>query len=48
MGSDEYTLDEFGRVYLCDDDGNPYSGPYDTIEEAEAALAAVENADDED
>ena len=43
---DEFAVDDFGRFYLCDDEGNPFSRPYDTLEEASAALDAVE-ADDE-
>jgi hypothetical protein len=43
----EVIVDEFGRLWLATDNGDPYSGPYDTFEEAEAALyAGDEDADD--
>ena len=35
---------DFGRFYICDDEGKPYSGPYDTLDEAYAALVALEEA----
>lgn len=34
----EIIVDEFGRLWLATDNGDPYSGPYGTLEEAEAAL----------
>lgn len=43
----EIIVDEFGRLWLATDNGDPYSGPYDTFEEAEAALFASEG-DDQD
>lgn len=44
MLCEEIIVDEFGRLWLATEDGQPYSGPYDTIEDAEAAL----NSDNED
>ena len=41
----DFIVDEFGRIWIGDDDGNPYSGPYDTLEDATAALDLLE-ADD--
>lgn len=43
----EIIVDEFGRLWLATDNGDPYSGPYDTFEEAEAALYAEDDEDDE-
>lgn len=37
MYADDYCVDEFGRFWLLTESGEPYSGPYDTLEEAEAA-----------
>jgi len=44
----DFAVDEFGRFYIFDDEGNPYSGPYDTLEDAYAALVALEETKDED
>lgn len=44
----DFAVDEIGRFYICDDEGNPYSGPYDTLDEAYAALVALESNDDQD
>lgn len=38
----DFAVDEFGRFYICDDEGNPYSGPYDTLDEAYRALCKLE------
>lgn len=43
----EIIVDEFGRLWLATDNGDPYSGPYDTFEEAEAALR-TDGEDDKD
>lgn len=37
-------IDEIGRYYLCTEEGKPYSGPYDTEEEATKAW----DCDDDD
>lgn len=44
---DDFAVDEFGRLYLCNEKGEPFSGPYDTLDEAEAALADIEESDEE-
>ncbi|WP_256378818.1 hypothetical protein [Brucella sp. 2280] len=43
MIGEDIIVDEFGRLWLADENGNPYSGPYDTLEDAQKAL---ENDDD--
>ncbi len=43
----DFAVDEFGRLYICDDEGNPYSGPYDTLDEAYLALCQLEKDDEE-
>jgi len=48
VSADDFAVDEFGRFYLCDEEGNLYSGPYDTLEEAEAAMADAEAAEQEE
>mgnify|MGYP003576289243 CR=1 FL=1 len=40
-------MDELGRFWLCTDDGTPFAGPYDTPDEAENAVLAMVNDDDE-
>lgn len=44
----DFVVDEFGRFYICDDEGNLYSGPYDTLDDAYAALCAFESTNDDD
>ena len=44
----DFAVDDFGRFYICDSEGNPYSGPYDTLDEAYAALSTLEANNDED
>lgn len=44
----DFAVDEFGRIYICDDEGNPYSGPYETIDEAYYALCALEDGAEEE
>ena len=39
-----FTVDELGRFYICDDEGETYSGPYATLDEAYAALVAFEES----
>lgn len=35
MEWDGVIMDELGRFWLVDDEGEPYSGPYDTLEDAQ-------------
>lgn len=43
----DFAVDEFGRVYVCNQHGKPYAGPFDTLAEAEAWLESFENEDDD-
>lgn len=44
----DFAVDEFGRFYLCDEDGSLFNGPYDTLEDAMAELERIEASRDED
>lgn len=46
----DFAISETGQIYICDDDGNVFSGPYDTLEAATEALdefEAGQNSPDE-
>jgi len=47
MFPEDIIIDEFGRLWLATENGDPYSGPYDTVEEAEAALYATADEENE-
>lgn len=44
----DFAVSETGQIYICDDEGNVFSGPYDTLEDATTALDRFEADQNQD